>query len=52
MTQLDLFKLFWEAGLAVSLSFILGLAVGLFTMSYLNRQPKKKKEKHEVRTGS
>lgn len=48
MNQIDLFRLFWEAGLAVGLSFILGLAVGLFTMSYVSRH-KKSKEKHEIR---
>ena len=51
MNQLDLVKLFWEAGLAVGISFVLGLALGLFTMSYLNRR-QKSKEKHEVRTRS
>ena len=51
MSQIDLFRLLWEAGLAVGLSFILGLAVGLFTMSYLHAHANRK-EKHEVRTRS
>ncbi len=51
MTQLEICQLFWEAGLAVGLSFILGLAVGLYTMSRL-RKSEKGKEKHEIRRNS
>jgi len=51
VSQIELFKLFWEAGLAVGISFILGVAVGLFTMSYVSRH-KKGKEKHEIRNNS
>ena len=35
-----LFKTFFEAGLAIGLAFILGVAVGLFIMSYLQRKVK------------
>ncbi len=51
MTQIDLLRLFWEAGLAVGLSFILGLGVGLFAMSYL-RKHEKRERKHEIRGNS
>ncbi len=34
----DLFHLFWQAGLAVSFAFILGFALGLWVMSYLHRR--------------
>ena len=40
MTELGLCRLFFEAGLAVSLSFILGVAIGLVAMSYLHRKEK------------
>ena len=40
MIELGLCRLFFEAGLAVSLSFILGVAVGLAVMSYLHRREK------------
>jgi hypothetical protein len=51
MVELGLCRLFWEAGLAIGLSFILGLAVGLFTMSYVSRH-RRSKEKHEIRSSS
>jgi hypothetical protein len=38
--ELGLCRLFFEAGLAVSLSFIFGVAVGLVVMTYLNRREK------------
>jgi len=41
MNQIDLFRLFWEAG----------LAVGLFTMSYLKKRERREK-KHEIRSNS
>jgi len=30
--------LFWQAGLAISISFILGFVIGLATMAYLRRK--------------
>ena len=51
MTELGLCRLFWEAGLAIGLSFILSVGVGLFTMSYL-RKHEKHEEKHEIRSSS
>ena len=37
MIELGLCRLFFEAGLAIGLSFILGVAVGLTVMSYLHK---------------
>ena len=37
MIELGLCRLFFEAGLAVGLAFILGVAVGVFIMSYLRK---------------
>ena len=42
MIELDLCRLFFEAGLAVGLSFILGVAIGLAAMSYLHRREEDK----------
>ena len=42
MIELDLCRLFFEAGLAVGLSFILGIAVGLAVISYLRRREEDK----------
>jgi len=42
MIELGLCRLFFEAGLAVSLSFVLGVAVGLAAMRYLYRREKDK----------
>jgi len=38
MIELGLCRLFFEAGLAIGLSFILGMAVGLAVMSYLHQR--------------
>ncbi len=51
MTELGLCRLFWEAGLAIGLSFIIGVGVGLYVMSYLGKH-KKHEEKHEIRSSS
>ena len=40
MIELGLCRLFFEAGLTIGLSFILGMAVGLAIMSYLRRREK------------
>lgn len=37
---MELDRLFFEAGLAIGLSFIMGVAVGLFISSYLHRRIK------------
>ncbi len=37
MIELGLCRLFFEAGLATGISFILGVAVGLAMMSYLHK---------------
>ena len=42
MIELGLCRLFFEAGLAVGLSFILGIAVGLAVISYLRRREEDK----------
>jgi hypothetical protein len=36
--ELGLCRLFFEAGIAIGLAFILGLALGLFAMSWLGRK--------------
>jgi len=36
--ELGLCRLFFEAGLAIGITFILGVAVGLALMSYLERR--------------
>lgn len=42
MIELGLCRLFFEAGLAIGLSFILGMSVGLAVMSYLRRREEDK----------
>ena len=44
MGQLELCKLFFEAGLAIGFAFILGLVSGLFFSVYLQRKKKKENE--------
>jgi hypothetical protein len=36
--QLGLYRLFFEAGLAIGFTFILGVALGLAVMSYLKKR--------------
>ena len=38
MVELGLCRLFFEAGLAIGLSFMLGMAIGLAVMSYLRKE--------------
>ncbi len=42
--ELGLYRLFFEAGLAIGISFVLGMAVGLTAMTYLQRQKKEKRK--------
>jgi len=37
MIEPGLYRLFFEAGLTIGLAFILGVAVGAFIMSYLQK---------------
>ena len=38
MVELGLCRLFFEAGLAIGLSFMQGMAIGLAVMSYLHKE--------------